>query len=226
MSPRLGVAQKYATLLQVNRAAITQPGLNEILRATFGSMKKSISYDRVGVSLYAPEEGALKLAAADGACADSFYRLGLVLDCDATHHGWVFRKQSPILRRDLPRELEFDAEEPNVAEGIRSYCAVPLVIRGASIGVMIILSSQRNRYTSAHAEFLQEVSDLLVLGITSVAPQCAKHIRTRMICPRCIASGGGRSTAAKHGTRLSEWGRQGGRGRKKAAGGFAGDILS
>ena len=38
-----------------------------------------------------------------------------------------------------------------------------------------------------------------------------------LICPRCIAGDGGRSTAARHKEQLSEWGRQGGRGRKKGS---------
>ena len=226
MTALLTTGERYATLLKVNRAAIKESGLDEIFQATSGAVKQLIRYDRIGLSLFAPDTGALKLAATEGCEPDSFYRIGRVLDCKESHHGWVFQHKKPLLRRDLRMEMEFPTEQHNVIEGMRSYCAVPLVVRGESLGVMIILSSQRNQYSEVHAEFLQEVADQVVLAVKSLMPCCPKHILTRLICPRCIASGGGIATAARHKTQLSEWGRQGGRGRKKPAGGTKRDILS
>lgn len=219
MAMPLRTSARYSTILEINRAAIAGPGLNEFLRETCGAVKKVIRCDRIGLSLYAPEHRALKLVAADGQAADSFYQLGLILDCKRSHHWWVFQHQKAIVRRDLQRELEFEFEQPNLEEGIRSYCAVPLIARGESVGVVIVLSSERNSYSVADAAFLQEVSDSLVLAVKSLIPNCPKHSRTRLICPRCIASGGGQATVVKYKARLSEWGRQGGRGRKKPAAG-------
>jgi len=218
MTARLNTTQRYTAILEVNQAAITQPGINEVFRGTCQAVKRVLPYDRIGLSLYAHEKGALKLAAAEGCSPDSFYRVGLMLDCKETHHGWVFQNKKAMVRRDLQKEMEFQVEKHSVIEGIRSYCAVPLVLRGDSVGVMIILSSQKNRYSKKHAEFLQEVSDQLVLAVRCLLPSCPRHFSTSLICPRCIASGGGRATAAKHRAQLSDWGKQGGRGRKKASG--------
>jgi formate hydrogenlyase transcriptional activator len=215
MATQLRTTQRYATILEVNRAAITEPGISELFRGACDALKKVLPYDRVGLSLYAPQDGALKLAAAYGCSPDSFYHAGLMLDCKESHHGWVFQHKKAIVRRDLQRELQFQVEQHNVREGIRSYCAVPLVVRGESLGVMIILSSQKNRYSAEHADFLQEVSNQLALAVKSLMPSCPKHLCANLICPRCIAAAGGRATAARHKEQLSEWGRQGGRGRKK-----------
>ena len=215
----LNTRQRYATILEVNQAAITQPGINEVFSETCQAVKKVLAYDRMGLSLYAPDKGALKLAATEGCSPDSFYRTGLVLDCKETHHGWVFQHKKAILRRDLQKEIEFQIEQQNVMEGVRSYCAVPLIVRGDSLGVMIILSSQKNCYSTDHAEFLQEVSDQVSLAVKSLMPSCSKHFATNLVCPRCIAYAGGRTTAVKHKAQLSGWGKQGGRGRKKPLGG-------
>jgi len=139
-----------------------------------------------------------------------------MLDCKESHHGWVFQHQRPIVRRDLEKELQFPTEQPNLEEEMRSYCAVPLVLRGESLGVMIVLSSEKNLYSDQHAEFLREVSNQLVLVVNSLAPTCPKHAATRLNCPRCIASRGGQTTVGKHKMQLSEWGKKGGRGRKKS----------
>lgn len=225
MTRRLRTAERYSTILEVNRVAITEPALEEVFQGTCGAVKNIVPFDRMGLSLYAPETASLKLVAAAGCGPDSFYQPGLKLDCSQTHHGWVFQHKKAIVRQDLQREVEFQTEQYNLKEGIRSYCAVPLVMRGESLGVIIILSSRKNQYSKEHAEFLQEVSNQLVLAVKSLMPFCVKHLHTKLICPRCIASGGGRTTAAKHKTRLSEWGKQGGRGRKKPAGGLTAPFL-
>jgi signal transduction protein with GAF and PtsI domain len=226
MMTQLRKTARYSTLLEINRAAITQPGLDEIFQGTCDALKKVIPYDRMGLSLYAPEKAALKLTVADGLSAGSFYQLGLMFDSQMSHHGWVFQHQKPLVRRDLQREIEFQFEQPNVEEGIRSYCAVPLILRSESLGVLIVLSAERNGYSEAHAEFLQEVSDQFVLVVKSLMPTCPHHSRSRLVCPRCIASGGGKVTTARYKAHLSAWGKQGGRGRKKPTGsGFVDDIF-
>src|SRR5690348_9911537 len=80
MTARFRTTARYSTILGINRAAITEPGLSEIFRGTCGAVKKVIPYDRMALSLYAPEHRALRLAAADGQSADSFYQVGLILD--------------------------------------------------------------------------------------------------------------------------------------------------
>jgi formate hydrogenlyase transcriptional activator len=215
MLTRLRVTARYLTILDVNRAAITQLGVNEVFQQSCEALKKVIPCDRLALSLYAPELDALRLTAANGLGPDSFYQVGLVMDCKGSHHGWVFNHQKPIVRRDLRRELQFPLEQPNVEEGIRSYCAVPLIARGESVGVLIVLSADKNRYSEDHAEFLQRVSDQFVLAVKSLMPTCPHHSRSRLFCPRCIASYGGQATAARHKAKLSKWGKQGGRGRKK-----------
>ena len=54
-----------------------------------------------------------------------------------------------------------------------------------------------------------------ILGLLAAEPPyCPKH-SVKMICPKCIASSGGRRTTTKYRDRLSSWGKMGGRGRKK-----------
>ncbi len=48
-------------------------------------------------------------------------------------------------------------------------------------------------------------------------PRCSKHPDQILICPKCRASKGGKTTAIKHASQLSEWGKLGGRPRKQPA---------
>src|SRR5438552_18406249 len=54
-----------------------------------------------------------------------------------------------------------------------------------------------------------------ILGLLATeAPYCPKH-SVKMICPKCVASSGGRRTTTKYRDRLSSWGKMGGRGKRK-----------
>ena len=54
-----------------------------------------------------------------------------------------------------------------------------------------------------------------ILGLLATeAPHCPKH-SMKMMCPKCIASSGGRKTTTKYRDQLSSWGKMGGRGRRK-----------
>src|ERR1700756_3977232 len=74
----------------------------------------------------------------------------------------------------------------HVMEGIRSYCVVPLIARGQSIGVMILLSSRRHRYSLGHVEFLRELSIPAALAINSLTSFGPNHWGTRLICPGAL----------------------------------------
>jgi formate hydrogenlyase transcriptional activator len=225
MSVPLRMAARYRALLEVNTAAITQSVPEGVFRGMCDAVKRVIPYDRAGLTLYEPGEDAFELVARDGSFPDSFFRIGVMLDRKESHDGWALEHQRSIIRRDLETERQFPIEEHTLAEGLRSYCAVPLIVRGDSIGVVTRLSFRKNQYSEKHARFLQEVSNQIVLAIGTFMPHCPIHSRTRLICPKCLASSGGHATTTKYKEKLSGWGKKGGRGRKNPAGGLTNVTL-
>ena len=169
---------------------------------------------------YEPEQDALKLIARQGKFANSYFRVGVLLGREECHDGWALKHGARIIRRDVEAEHQFPAEERTLAEGLHSYCAVPLIVRGESIGVVTLLSRRKNQFSERHAEFLQQAANQIVLAIKSFNPHCSQHLKTKLFCPRCIASSGGQKTTTKYKEHLSNWGKRGGRGKKNRAGGL------
>jgi len=77
-------------------------------------------------------------------------------------------KQKPILRRDLEVERQTSSEERAFSHGFRSLCALPLVVRGKSIGAITVGSLIKNRYTEADAEFLMEVANQVAIAVDNM----------------------------------------------------------
>ena len=78
MNVSLPLAARYRTLLEVNKAAITQPTPDKVFESMCAALKQLILFDRAGLTLYEPEQDALKLIARQGKFANSYFRPGRV----------------------------------------------------------------------------------------------------------------------------------------------------
>lgn len=217
MAPLNRIADRYQAVLQVNKTAITRSTLSGMFRGFCAATCRVITFDRAGLMLYDAAANSLTVAALHGTAPHSFFHIGVALDPEQSPHGLSFRHQQTVIRSDISKEAEFEIEHLTLSEGLHSYCGVPLVVRGVSLGVMTFLSFRKKQYSERHAKFLENLADQVALGISSLAPRCLTHESSRLVCPRCIASAGGLRTIAKYKDQLATWGKQGGRGRKKAA---------
>jgi formate hydrogenlyase transcriptional activator len=105
----------------------------------------------------------------EGAEESDFFRLEKEYDLHETRvSAWVLEHQELVSRGDLKREQRSPGEKHLVAEGIQSYCALPLVARGTSIGTFTVWSETKNRYTQSDAELLREVANQVALAIANM----------------------------------------------------------
>jgi formate hydrogenlyase transcriptional activator len=98
-----------------------------------------------------------------------FFKVGREYDLQETQiSAWVLEHQEVVTRGDLKREQQSLGEKRLVAEGIQSYCVVPLIAMGQSMGTFAVWSQTQNRYTSADAELLREVANQVALAIANM----------------------------------------------------------
>jgi formate hydrogenlyase transcriptional activator len=214
MNSRTNISDRYRALLHVNEVALTKSTAEELFGGMCTALRRLLPYDRAGLSLYDPDRDSLKIVALYGPHENSIFRLGHLLDRKTSQTGWVFEHQTYIIRRDLAKEVRFLSDKLTIDEGYRSLCSVPLIVRGNSIGVVTVLSAKKSEFSIGDARVLQEVSNHIALAVNSVVPRCPNHMNTKLVCPRCIGSAGGKTTVSKHRQNLSNWGKRGGRGRR------------
>jgi formate hydrogenlyase transcriptional activator len=104
----------------------------------------------------------------EGELHSDYFQTGLEFSRDETCGSWVFEHLRPLVRRDLEKEQEYPNERRLAAEGIRSMCVVPLGLQGKCIGLLSLVSQQKDRYSDENAEFLQEVANQVVLAIQNM----------------------------------------------------------
>ena len=161
--------QRKCSLLEINNAIITNLTQEALFISAYEAIRRVVSFDRAAFLLYQPETKTLKLLSMDSDSESDFFRLGKEYDLQETRvSAWVLDRQQAVVRGDLEKEQQSAGDERLVAEGIQSYCVVPLVAMGNSIGTFTVWSETKNRYSEADAELLQEVANQVALAISNM----------------------------------------------------------
>ena len=161
--------QRKHTLLEINNAIITNLTRDALFASAYEAMRRVIPFDRAAFLLYQPESKTLKLLSMEGPIESDFFKVGREYDLQETQiSAWVLEHQEVVTRGDLKRQQQSLGEKRLVAEGIQSYCVVPLIAMGQSMGTFAVWSKTQNRYTEADAELLREVANQVALAIANM----------------------------------------------------------
>jgi formate hydrogenlyase transcriptional activator len=160
--------EQNRSLLQINNAIITNLTQQALLHSISEALHPVISFDRCAITLYQPERDSFRFLAVEGELLSDYFRTGLELSRNETCGSWVFDHQRPLVRRDLEKEQQYPNERHLAAEGIQSMCVVPLALRGKCIGLLSLVSQQRDRYSDEDAGFLQEVANQVALAVQNM----------------------------------------------------------
>ena len=161
--------RRKRSLLEINNAIITNLTPKALFRSAYEAIRRVVPFDRAAFLLCQPETKTLKLDSMDSDAESDFFHLGKEYAFDeASISAWALEHQQPVVRGDLEREQQSPGDHRLVAEGIHSYCVIPLVVMGASIGTFTVWSEAKNRYSEADAELLQEVANQVALAIANM----------------------------------------------------------
>jgi formate hydrogenlyase transcriptional activator len=161
--------QRKHSLLEINNAIITKLTRDALFASAYEAIQRVVPFDRAAFLLYKLETNTLKLVSMEGTTASDWFRVGKEYDLAETRiSAWVLENQEVVTRGDLKREQQSAGEKRLVAEGIQSYCVVPLVAMGKSIGTFAVWSETPHRYTETDAELLREVANQIALAIANM----------------------------------------------------------
>lgn len=155
-------------LLQINNAIITNLTQQALLHSISEALQPVFPFDRCAITLYQPERDSFRFLAVEGELLSDYFKTGLEFSRNETCGSWVFEHLRPLVRRDLEKEQQYPNEIRLAAEGIQSMCVVPLALQGRCIGLLSVVSLQRDRYSDEDAVFLQEVANQVALAVQNM----------------------------------------------------------
>ncbi len=161
--------ERKRTLLEVNNAIINNLTQDALFASAYEAIRRVVAFDRAAFLFYQPESRSLKLLSMKSDAESEFFRVGKEYRLEESQiSAWVLDHQEVMTRGNLEHEPRTVGEQRLVEEGIQSYCVVPLVSMGESIGTFTLWSESRDRYTQADAELLREVANQIAIAISNM----------------------------------------------------------
>jgi formate hydrogenlyase transcriptional activator len=158
-------ADRYRTILEINNAIITNLSQGSLLSAICGALQRVLPVYRAALNLYDPNTDSIRIHALSTDWNTDYFKVGVEMSRTDSHSGWVLEHRRPLVCPDIAAAMKYPVERLLLEEGIQSYCVVPLILGGKSIGTLNIGSDAKGRYSEADAEFLLEIANQVALAV-------------------------------------------------------------
>jgi formate hydrogenlyase transcriptional activator len=160
---------RLRALLEINNAIIAKLNRDELFNAIAGALGQIVSFDRLALSLYDPQANILQIVSYAGTYQRADYTpIGRMLQLDDSPAGRAFVEQRAVVRPNLEVERLTTSEERAYGHGFRSMCALPLMVRGRSIGAITLGSLTPLQYLSSGADFLLGVANQIAIAVDNM----------------------------------------------------------
>jgi formate hydrogenlyase transcriptional activator len=161
----LASAERYRTLLEINNAIITNLTQDSLLNAICKTLEGVLPVYRAAITLYDPEKDTVRILSLSTHWNTDHFRVGTEVNRADTPSGWVIDHQRSLLCVNVETVMDYPIARRYLEEGIRSFCCVPLILAGKTIGTLNIGSDTKDGYSEADAAFLLEIANQVALAV-------------------------------------------------------------
>jgi len=161
-------AERYRTLLGINNAIVTHLTPEALLRSVSDILRGIVPYSGAAVTIFYENTQSFRYLAMEGTIPTDYFRAGLEFNRTETISAWVFDHQRGVIRGDLEKEKKYANDARLLAKGIHSDCVVPLILGGKSIGTLNVGSTEKNQYSHASLDILQEIANQIALAVANM----------------------------------------------------------
>ena len=156
-------------LLEVVRGLTTAPDLESFLQTIIAEASEMTDSELASIMEYDPEANELRFLSTIWFDRDILRPMGVPLDGSVA--GWVFRKNQPLIIQDTKADQRhFKVVDRVTKHETHSMAAVPLIVRGETVGVLEALNKRDNaHYTEEDLTILATLGALAAQAMKNVA---------------------------------------------------------
>ena len=156
-------------LLEVNNAVVSHLDLDGVFTAVSACLRRVIPHDGSSLLLYEPETGQYRIYVLLFAKNDSFVEEGRVEPRSITSPAGVAirTRQTALFGEEQLTAMaaESKAAERILAEGVRSFCCVPLLSHDRVMGTLNVGSRRPGAFSRDDVELLGQVAQQIAIAV-------------------------------------------------------------
>jgi formate hydrogenlyase transcriptional activator len=157
--------ERLKLLLNMTNTLVSNLECRDLLRTVSASIRQVMRCDTVGVWLPDAEQIHLRQLAMDFPESKGFVREDLLHPVEGSVLGEVFKSGKPIVVGVMSEQIAPEESPEARAEALESGCAVPLISRGRTLGVLTLGSRVENSISPDDVDFLMRAAGQIAIAI-------------------------------------------------------------
>jgi len=159
--------QRLQLLLDLNNSIVSNLELKPLLEAISVSVRRVMQCDGAVIVLAEPDGLHLRKHALDFPDGKPSFTEAILIPIEGTSFGETFRSGRPwVLNRLDPDATSAAAKyAKDAAEGMNSFCEMPLISRDRPLGVLGVVSREENAFDQQDLSFLSQVAQQVAIGV-------------------------------------------------------------
>ena len=158
-------SDRLKLLLDMTTTLVSALECRDLLRTVSASIRQVMHYDIVGVWLPDAERVYLRQLAMDFPESKGFVKEDALQPIEGSVMGAVFKAGKPVILDLCSEQLAAHVSTEARAEALESGCALPLISRGRTLGVLTLGSRVENSIRPEDVDFLLHAAGQLAIAI-------------------------------------------------------------
>lgn len=160
------VQDQLKLILDLTNQVVSNLEFHEFLRAASASVRQVMRCDAAAIMLADAEGTHLRVHALDYPASRGIFIEGTLIPIEGTMPGDSFRSGKPMVVNRLdPAEIPPEMYSKATAEGLNSFCDVPLASRNRLLGVLAVARREENAFDQDEIAFLTQVANQVAIGV-------------------------------------------------------------
>ena len=158
--------ERLELILEITNQAVSNLEFCELLRAISGSVRRVMHGEAAAIFLPDSDGKNLIVHTLDFPENKGVFVETALCPIEGTAPGDAFRTGKPVVVNRLdPQSMPPDMYEKALAEGLHSFCDVPLISRNRLLGVLGIARREENTFDDGEVAFLTQVANQVAMGV-------------------------------------------------------------
>jgi formate hydrogenlyase transcriptional activator len=160
------VQDQLKLILDLTNQVVSNLEFHDLLRAASASVRRVMRCDAAAIMLADAEGKHLRVHALDYPESRGIFTEGGLIPIEGTMPGDSFKSGKPmVINRLDPAEIPPEMYQKATAEGLNSFCDVPLVSRNRLLGVLAVARREENAFDEDEIAFLTQVANQVAIGV-------------------------------------------------------------
>jgi len=160
------VQDQLRLILDLTNQVVSNLEFHELLHAASASVRRVMGCDAAAIMLADAEGKHLRVHALDYPESRGIFAEGALVPIEGTLPGDSFKSGKPMVVNRLdPAEMPPEMYSKASAEGLHSFCDVPLISKNRLLGVLAVARREENAFDEDEVAFLTQVANQVAIGV-------------------------------------------------------------